>query len=166
MKDKNFEVTIDTTNEEPLCLHIKTSIWTTKIIQSKCFFVIKLWLRIGITWVLCSYCTRKVIKENFAFFSLPSLKYFVLKSLQVGVRTNLPDWFQLCSKELNPFDHQKGRSPLTGEKINTHTHQLKNRLSKQLIFSVNSWRETWRRRLLYWSWRILSSRKSQWATIK
>ena len=33
-----------------------------------------------------------------------------MKSLQVGVCTNLPDLFQLCSKELNPCDHPKGWS--------------------------------------------------------
>ena len=31
--------------------------------------------------------------------------------LQIGVCTNLRDWFPLKSKELNPCDPQKGSSP-------------------------------------------------------
>ena len=38
-----------------------------------------------ITWSLCSYCTRKVIKENFALFSLPSVKNRLSKQLIVSV---------------------------------------------------------------------------------
>ena len=54
----------------------------------------------------------------------PSLKYFVLKHLQVGVCTNPPDRFQFCLKELNSCYLPKGLIlPLTGEGINTHTHQ-------------------------------------------
>ena len=34
--------TINTRNEESPCLQIKTSIWTSKRIQNKSFFVIKL----------------------------------------------------------------------------------------------------------------------------
>ena len=56
-------------------------------------------------YTLLDYTTLYV----YSWFS-PNLNYFVLKSLQVGVRTNLTDWFQLCSKELNPCDHQKGWS--------------------------------------------------------
>ena len=50
-----------------------------------------------------------------------SLKYFVLISLQVGIRPNLPDWFQLCSEELNPCNHQKGWSLLHRRREKTHT---------------------------------------------
>ena len=38
----------------------------------------------------------------------PSLKYCVLKYIQVGVRTNPPDWFWLCLNKCNSFDYQKG----------------------------------------------------------
>ena len=37
----------------------------------------------------------------------PSLKYLVLKYLQVGVRTNPPDWFHLEFIELNPCGSPK-----------------------------------------------------------
>ena len=38
------------------------------------------------------------------------------KKNQVGIRTNLPDLFQLCSKELNPCDRHKGLIPPSQEK--------------------------------------------------
>ena len=38
----------------------------------------------------------------------PHLKYFLLKSLQIGFCTNPPDWFKLYLKELNPFDPRNG----------------------------------------------------------
>ena len=44
-------------------------------------------------------------------WAVPSLNYFVLKSLQVGVGTNPPDWFQLCLKELNPEIKKKKLIP-------------------------------------------------------
>ena len=70
---------------KPLCLYIKTSIWTTKRIQSKCFFVTKLRLRIMITCLLSSYCTWIVIKENIALFSLPPFKNKLSKQLIISV---------------------------------------------------------------------------------
>ena len=38
-----------------------------------------------ITWSLCSYCTGKVLKENYALFSLPSVKNKLSKQLVVSV---------------------------------------------------------------------------------
>ena len=52
---------------------------------NKCFFVIKLWLRIVITSSLSSYCTRIVIKENFPLFSLPPGTNKLSKQLIVSV---------------------------------------------------------------------------------
>ena len=43
----------------------------------------------------------------YSFFSSSSLKFFVMKSLQVGVRINPPDWFQLYLNFLNPCDSLK-----------------------------------------------------------
>ena len=49
-----------------------------------------------------------------------SLKYFVLKSLQVFVHTNSLDWFNLSVRESNPCDPQKRVDhSLTEEGINT-----------------------------------------------
>ena len=61
----------------------------------------------------------------------PSLKYFVLKSLQVGVLTNPPDWFQLKSKELNPCDPKKWWIP-PQERREEHTHTQPS-LNKNII---------------------------------
>ena len=48
-----------------------------------------------------------------------------MKSLQVGVPTNLPDWLQLYLKLLNLCDPQKMVDPfLTGEGMNRHTHLI------------------------------------------
>ena len=55
----------------------------------------------------CGYGLSHSKSTHVSIWFSPSLKYFVLKSLQVGVRTNPPDWFQLCLKELNPCDHKK-----------------------------------------------------------
>ena len=38
----------------------------------------------------------------------PSVKWFWLKSLQVGVNTNPPEWFQLKTKYSTPEIPQKG----------------------------------------------------------
>ena len=45
-----------------------------------------------------------------------SNKCVLTESFQVVVRTTLPDWYQLCLKELNPCDPKKGLIPLSREK--------------------------------------------------
>ena len=77
---------------------------------------------------------REVSKTHF-FFHLQG-KGYPVKSLQVGVHFNLLGWFQLCSKKLNPCDHQKG--PPSGEGINTHTLKLdrENQFSKTNLKTI------------------------------
>ena len=48
------------------------------------------------------------------------IKCFVLKSLQVGVHTNPPDWFKLCLNKLNSYDKLKVDPSLKGAGISTH----------------------------------------------
>ena len=64
-------------------------------------------------WCSCILDTDRASYHN--LFS-PSQKHFVLISLQVGVRTNPPDWFQLCLTEFNPCNCQKGLIPPSQEK--------------------------------------------------
>ena len=60
----------------------------------------------------------------------------MLKSLQVGVRTNPPDWFQLCLKELNTCNTKKDDLSLVGEGVNTHPPLLHSRIDFYLIFNI------------------------------
>ena len=45
------------------------------------------------------WAKRWVLKRGGGSTTTPSLKYFVLKSLRVGVRTNPPDWSPSQEKE-------------------------------------------------------------------
>ena len=58
-------------------------------------------------------------------FLCPSLKYLVLKYLQVGVCTNPPEWFKLCLKDLNPREPKKRvDSSLLGAGMNTNQRSI------------------------------------------